>query len=137
MCYDGASTIRGAKNGVAKQLSDEENRAVYIHCYGHTLNLAAADSFENLKIMKDALDVTYEVTKLIKFSPKRDVIFEKSKDNIAPDTPGFRVLCQTHWTVRASSLKSVIYNYIVLQELWEQAKDEVSDPSLTSRIIGV
>ena len=85
MCYDDATTMRGAKNGVAKQSSDEENRAVYIHCYGHALNVAAADSIKNSEIMKDALDV-YKVTKLIKFSPKRDVKFEKSKDNITPDT---------------------------------------------------
>ena len=81
--------------------------------------------------------ITFEVSKLIKFSPKRDVMFEKLKDTIAPDTPGFRVLCPTRWTVRANSLKSVLDNYIVLQELWEQAKDEVSDPSIKSRIIGV
>ena len=36
-CFDGASTMRGPRNGVAKQLSDEESRAVYIHCYGHAL----------------------------------------------------------------------------------------------------
>ena len=136
-CFDGASTMRGARNGVAKQLNDEESRAVYIHCYGHALSLAAGDSIKNSKIMKDALDITFEVSKLIKFSPKRDVMFEKLKDTIAPDTPGFRVLCPTRWTVRVNSLKSVLDNYIVLQELWEQAKDEVSDPSIKSRIIGV
>ena len=43
----------------------------------------------------------------------------------------------TRWTVRANLLKSVLDNYIVLQELWKQAKDEVSDPSIKSRIIGV
>ena len=46
-------TMRGARNGVAKQLSDEESRAVCTHCYGHLLNLAAADSIKNSKIMKD------------------------------------------------------------------------------------
>ena len=51
--------MKGARNEVAKQLSDEENRAVYIHCYGHALNLAAAESIKNLKIMKDA---TYEIS---------------------------------------------------------------------------
>ena len=40
-------------------------------------------------VMKDALDITFEVSKLIKFSPKRDVMFEKLKDIITPDTPGF------------------------------------------------
>ena len=102
-------TMRGARNGVAKQLSDEESRAVYTHFYGHSLNLA--ESIKNSKTMKDALDVTYEVSKLIKFSPKRDVMFEKLKDNIIPDTPGFQVLCPTRWTVRASSLKSILDNY--------------------------
>lgn len=81
--------MRVARNGVAKQLSDKESRAAYTHCYGHALNLAATDSIKNSKIMKDALDVTYEVSKFIKFSPKRDVTFEKLKDSIAPDTPGF------------------------------------------------
>ena len=136
-CFDGASTMRGARNGVAKQLSDEESRAVYIHCYGNALSLAAGDSIKNSKVMKDALDITFEVSKLIKFSPKRDVMFEKLKDIITPDTPGFRVLCPTRWTVRANTLKSVLDNYAVFQELWEQAKDEVSDPSIKSRIIGV
>ena len=122
--------MRGARNGVAKQLNDEESRAVYIHCYGHALSLAAGDSIKNSKTMKDALDITFEVSRLIKFSPKRDVMFEKLKDAIAPDTPGFRVLCITHWTVRANTLKSVLDNYAVLQELWEQAQEEVSDPSI-------
>ena len=53
-CYDGASTMKGAWNGVAKQITDEEPRAIYLHCYGHALNLAAADSVKNSKVLKDA-----------------------------------------------------------------------------------
>ena len=92
-CYDGASTMSGAKTGVAKQLSDEERRAIYIHCDGHALNLATGDSVKKSKLMKDALDTTFEVSKLIKYSPKRDVKFGKLKENLAPGNPGFRVLC--------------------------------------------
>ena len=136
-CYDGAATMMGTRNGVAKQLSDEENRAVFIHCYGHALNLAVGDSVKCSKLLKDALEITFEVSKLVKYSPKRDVIFEKLKDHLAPDTPGFRVLCPTRWTVRANSLQSVLDNYSVLQELWEESKDKASDPSVKARIIGV
>ena len=50
--------MKGAKTGVAKQLSDEERRAVYMHFYGHALNLAAGDSIKSSKLMKDALDTT-------------------------------------------------------------------------------
>ena len=42
-CYDGASNMAGAKSGVAKQIRSEEPRAVFTHCYGHTLNLACGD----------------------------------------------------------------------------------------------
>ena len=94
-CYDGASTMAGTRNGVATQLRDEENRAVFLHCYGHALNLAIGDSVKNYKLLKDALEITFEVSKLVKFSPKRDVMFEKLKDKLAPNTPGFLVLCPT------------------------------------------
>ena len=107
-CYDGASTMTGARNGVAKQITDEELQAIYLHCYGHALNLAAADSVKNSKMLKDALDVTYEVSRLVKFLLERNAILDKLKETFTPDNPGFRILCPTRWTVSADSLKSVV-----------------------------
>ena len=56
-CYDGASTMQAARNGVAKLINDEQPKAIYTHCYGHALNLAAGDAMKSCKIMKDALDI--------------------------------------------------------------------------------
>ena len=92
-CYDGASSMSGAKTGVAKQISDEESRAIYTHCYGHALNLAAGDSIKKSKIMCDALDACFEISKLLKYSPQCDALFQKLKSDISPETTGFRVLC--------------------------------------------
>ena len=64
-CYDGASNISGAKNGVAKQIRDREPRAVYTHWYGHALNLAVGDTVKQSKIMRDALDTTYEMSNFL------------------------------------------------------------------------
>jgi len=33
--------MSGTKTGVAKRVSDEEPGAVFMHCYGHSLSLAA------------------------------------------------------------------------------------------------
>ena len=52
--------------------------------------------------MSDALDTTNEILKLLKYSPKRDSLFEKLKMELAPDVPGFQVLCPTQWTVWAN-----------------------------------
>ena len=46
--------------------------------------------------MADALDTTFEILKLIKCLPKRNAVFDKLKRELAPECPGFRVLCPTH-----------------------------------------
>ena len=43
-CYDGASNMSGVKSGVAAKILHLEYRALYTHCYGHTLNLAVQES---------------------------------------------------------------------------------------------
>ena len=136
-CYDGAAAMAGTRSGVAKRVLAEEARAIYTHCYGHALSLACADTIKKCKVMKDALDITHEVTKLIKKSPARDRCFEKIKSELAPDTPGVRVLCPTRWTVRAEALQSILNNYMVLQELWMESLDKVKDSEMKARILGV
>ena len=79
----------------------------------------------------------FEITMLLKFSPKRDALFDKLKQEIAPATPGFCTLCPTRWTVRAVSLKSFLDNYMVLQALWEEVKDFVTDSEIHASVTGV
>ena len=93
--YDGASSMTGAKSGVAK------------------------------------------ISKFIKKSPTRDAAFQKLKADLAPETPGFRILCPTCWTVGAASLRSVIGNYQVLLQVWQEALDGTLDGEMRARITGV
>lgn len=134
-CYDGASTMSGVRNGIAAQIC-KEPRAVYTHCYGHSLNLAAADAVKGSIVMKSTLDTTHEI-KLVKYSPRRDEIFRTLKSQLEPDSPGIRVLCPTRWTVRADSLASILSNYAVLQELWDESLTIVRDSETIARINGV
>ena len=103
--------MRGIRSGVAKRILDEEPRAVYTHCYGHSINLAMNDSIKACKPVKNSLEVTHEITKLIKYSPRREAIFQDLKDThdlaVGHHTPGIRVLCPTRWTVCANALRGV------------------------------
>lgn len=101
-CYDGASNISGTKSSVATQIATEETRAVYMHCYDHALNLAVGDTVKQSKLLRDTLDTTGEISKLLKYFLRRDSLFEKLKSEIAPNQPGFRTLCPTRWTVKAA-----------------------------------
>ena len=65
------------------------------HCYGHALNLAAADTIKQNKLLRDALDITSKISKLLKYSPRCDSLFEMLKQQLAPDVLGFRTLCPT------------------------------------------
>ena len=137
-CYDGASAMSSSKCGVAKRICDLEPRAVYTHCYGHALNLAAGDTLKQSKLMKEALETTWEITKLIKYSPRRDGIFQRLKETLpVGSTPGIRVLCPTRWTVRAESIHSILANYDVLQRTWEEALQATTDTEVKARIQGV
>ena len=99
--------------------------------------MAVCDAVKNCKILQDALDTTFEIGKLVKYSPKRDAMFHQLKQQLAPDSPDFRVLCPTRWTVRANSLQNVLDNYTVLQSLWEACLESKLDPEIKSRVIGV
>ena len=56
-CYDGGSNMNRITNAVATHIVRKEKRAVYIHCYVHSLNLAVGNIIKRSKVCNDALDV--------------------------------------------------------------------------------
>ena len=136
-CYDGAGSMAGSRSGVAKRISEIEPRALFTHCYGHALNLAACDTIKRMKVMKDALETTHEITKLIKYSPRREGIIQRVKSMSDVNSPGIRVLCPTRWTVRAEALASISNHYDSLQKTWEESLEVVKDTETKARIRGV
>ena len=142
-CYDGASNMSGARKGVATLLIEEESRALYTHCYAHSLNLAVLNTIKQSKVCKDALDVAFEITRLIVFSPKRNAAFESikscSEDDGSHSPIGIRTFSHTRWTVRGDAIESILVNYSVLFDLWDEClQSRVSlDPDIKARIIGV
>ncbi|KAJ8318420.1 hypothetical protein KUTeg_003511 [Tegillarca granosa] len=61
----------------------------------------------------------------------------KKATNSFRDHESIRVLCPTRWTVKAEALYSVIQNYNILQDVWEEALDYVKEQEMRSRIRGV
>jgi hypothetical protein len=100
-CYDGASNMSGSRNGVAAQITREENRALYLHCFTHSLNLAVSDTVKNSIVCRAALEIAFEVTKLVKYSPKREAAFDRIKSGNEEHSFAGRIrsFCPTRWTV--------------------------------------
>ena len=87
--------------------------------------------------MKDCLDTSFELVKLIKFSPKREAMLRELKEEIGSDASSVRTLCPTRWTVHAESLARILANYDNIQLLWETAVHATSDTEMKARIQGV
>ena len=93
------------------------------------------------KPIKNALEMTHEVYKLIKCSPKRENIFRRIKEasRLTTDycsSSSIRVLCPTQWTVRANALASIIENYAVLQDTWDEALEVAKDTDSKAKSMG-
>jgi len=108
--HDGCNTMAGARAGVATKVQEIEPRAVFAHCYD-SLNLGVSDAVKKSPAMKDCLDTCIELVKLIKFSPKREALLRKLKEESDNNAINVRTLCPTRWTVRAKSLSSILVNY--------------------------
>ena len=136
-CYDGGSNMAGSRNGVKSQILQQEPRALFTHCYGHALSLGIADSIKNVKILKSHMDTTFEISKLLQYSPKRQSLFDSIKSDMSPNTVGFRVLCPTRWTVRNETFNSILKNYEVILEVWDSILNDQPDSETRARINGV
>ena len=87
--------------------------------------------------MRDALDAEFELNKLIKYSPKREEAFNKLREETAPGNSGYRTLCPIRWTVRVVLLQSILDNWVVFQELWNEILEGRVDPEVRDKVFGV
>ena len=87
--------------------------------------------------MQEALDITGEITKLVKLSPRRGFVFQRLNDEIAPKDAGIRVLCPIRWTGEAEALQRIVDKFEVLQNLWEESLEYVKGSEMRARIGGV
>jgi len=144
--YDGASNMMGVRSGVSTQITQEQPKAVAVHCQGHSLSLAVKSLTQDCAILRDTLGTVGEISVLVKYSPKRETMLGKIMENIEGEfEDGDRAehsvtkldkLCVTRWTVRAKCYRKVLDSYEALLKLWDEALLEKLDLETKSRIIG-
>ena len=111
--YDSASNMSGHISGVAARIEEAEPTAIYAHCLAHSTNLCLQAVGRQSSPIREALDLTMEVSQLIRFSPKRSSLFESLQAQVCPGAPSLKPLCPTRWTVRTRAIEAIspIMNY--------------------------
>ncbi|XP_069502344.1 zinc finger MYM-type protein 1-like [Ambystoma mexicanum] len=107
-CYDGASNMAGHRHGLQTLVQEVAQRAIYVHCFAHNLNLVVQDAAMGIAKFRDLLVFVRELIGFIRNSPKRLACFERCQEEGSVKLLPF---CPTRWTVRAKSLKTVLANY--------------------------
>ena len=107
-CYDGAKNMHDIKNDVSDKILSENPKAFFTHCFGHAVGCWRCG--EECTVLIDSMYTTYGTSNLVKKSPKRDAMLQKTWKDTKLEYPGFRVLCPRRWTVRAESMKSILDN---------------------------
>ena len=71
-------------------------------------------------LVRDCISVVKDIVQLISNSPKRNASFDAIRKETSPSTPNLRPLCPTRWTVRTAAFESVLLNYAVLIDTFEE-----------------
>ena len=81
-CYDGASNMLKKTSGVAVELQKLQPKANYTHCHVHSLYVSVKDATKKVKILGDTMRTAREIIVLINYSPKRENLLGKIKEQI-------------------------------------------------------
>ena len=116
--------MSGVRNGVQALVKSEASQALYVHCLAHNLNLCLKDVTKACDLVRNVLNFIHDLVQLIKFSPKRLTLFDTLRKEVVVNsgdtTPSLRMLCPTRWTIRHTSIDSVVCNYQILQTALEE-----------------
>ena len=128
--YDGARNFQGHVSGVGKRFENGNHAAITVHCLAHCVNLCLQDIARDSKSMKEALNFAMEVVQLIKYSPKRQVVFERVQKELDDSSKsGIRTFCPTRWTVRTGAIRAILDNYESLHITLEESSHGSDDCS--------
>ena len=67
--------MSGKEKGLAARMKEYAPMAIYVHCYGHLLNLALQDTMKEVVPLRNALGTIQSLYNFLEASPKRHAFF--------------------------------------------------------------
>ena len=107
-CFDGAANMSGLYKGLSRRMEECSPFAIYIHCYGHLLNLAIQDTIKGIEPLRKALGQIQCLYNFIETSPKRHAIFMNIEIDGISIANTLKSLSVTRWSCHAEAAKAVM-----------------------------
>ena len=108
-CYDGAGNMSGRLNGASSLIRAEHDKAIYVHCMNHRLNLCVADTCQ-LPLVRNMMDVVRKLSEFFDNSSKRQQHLI-SKFRVLMHAANHFVLvnvCRTRWIEHIDGMDRIV-----------------------------
>ena len=79
--YDRSGAMAGINKGAATRITQQYPKAVYTYCAAHNLNLCVVKCC-SIPEVQNTMDIDDKVCRFFAFSPKRQLAFESSVDEV-------------------------------------------------------
>lgn len=108
-CYDGAGNMSGRLNGASSLIRAEHDKAIYVHCMNHRLNLCVADTCQ-LPLVRNMMDVVRKLSEFFDNSPKRQQHLISKIRVFMPAANHFVLVnvCRTRWIERIDGMDRIV-----------------------------
>ena len=108
-CYDGAGNMSGRLNGASSLIRAEHDKAIYVHCMNHRLNLCVADTCQ-LPLVRNMMDVVRKISEFFYNSPKRQQHLISKIRLLMPAANHFVLVnvCRTRWIERIDGMDRIV-----------------------------
>ena len=73
---DGTANMSGIRKGLATRMKESSPLGIYVHCYGHLLNLALQDTMTEIETLRNALRTIQSFYNFLHGSTKRHALFK-------------------------------------------------------------
>lgn len=120
-CYDGASNMSSANKGAQKVVQQYADKAVYVHCSSHRLNLVIVSACGQIEI-RNTVDKVKSVSLYFGNSPKRQNLLRAIVDHDVQDTTKRKPLlelCKTRWAARHEAYQRFYQAYVFIVQSLE------------------
>ena len=134
--FDGAANMNGIYKGLSTRMKECSPYAIYVHCYGHLLNLALQDTMKEIEPLRNALGNIQSLYNFLEASPKRHALFSDVEDENEKYKQTLKSLSVTRWSCRWVAVKSV-YDQIerIVKTLLELSSNKDSKTYTDSRAL--
>ena len=125
--YDGAGNMAGKKSGVSSRILKLNDKALYVHCFNHRLNLVIAKSC-NIQKVRNLMGIIKEISYFFNLSPKREQFLKDVKKLFDLDTAKEKLIdvCLTRWVARIDGLVVFETFFTIIVYALEKMKDNAN-----------